>query len=161
MTPWEKGLWGGVGEGSVGNFPPESLLWSVGLRILGRNGLPRLVPCALPLGVCLALHRDDSAAGLAAAECPQVTGCCIKLASVFCLPHPKMLGPPAAPLLLRQLHQPCNRRSARSPAQVVMRLVPASWIKSCACPFKIGFINGGGSWITLLQVPGGEGEIQP
>lgn len=69
MTPWVKGVWGGVGEGSVGDFPPQSLPWYVGLWILSRNGLPRPVLCVLPLGVCLTLHRDDSAADLAAAEC--------------------------------------------------------------------------------------------
>lgn len=125
MTPWVKEVWGGVGEGSVGDFPPESLPWFVGLWILSSNGLPRSVLHVVPLCVCLALCRDDSAAGLAAAECLEVTGCCIKLASVFCLPRLKMLGPLAARLLLRQLHQPHNR-SGGSLEQVVVGLVPAS-----------------------------------
>lgn len=66
MTPWVNGVWGDVGEGSVWNFPPESLPRSVGLWVLSRNGLPRPVLCVLLLGVCLTLHRDD----LSDAECP-------------------------------------------------------------------------------------------
>lgn len=60
--------------------------------------------------------------GLAAAGCPQLTGCCIKLVSVFCLPWPKTLGPRAA-----RAAPPALPWQEGLVTSSVVRLVPASW----------------------------------
>lgn len=94
--------------------------------------LPRCVLHISPWGVCLVLQRDGVSAGLAAAGCPDLTGCCIKLASVsaFSLPWPKTLCPGAATAALPQ-------QEGLVTAGLVS-LVPAPWIKAGACSFKMG-----------------------
>lgn len=89
--------------------------------------------------------RDDLSAGLAAAGCPHLTGSCINWLQ---FQFPLFLGQRHwAPGVPRQLHQPCHSRRGWSLQQMVVRLVSAPWIKSCACSFKVG-VN---KWWRMLD----------